>query len=93
MGTLDDDAVAQLSKWHVNGREIKNILNMSVSWCRRKKCQLSVDYIETLIETICPSARREDDEVKDGDEAGKDGEGSAATKGSSVKDDFLLLDI
>jgi len=83
VGTLDDDAISRLSELLVNGREIKNILNMSVSWCRRKGCKLSVEYVETLITTICPSAAREE-----GVESKQNGEVARRSKG-----DLLLLDM
>jgi len=59
VGSLTATDVARLAAWRVNGREIKNILNMAVSWYRKKR-QFSVESVETLIKTICPSARRED---------------------------------
>lgn len=86
VGTLDENAISRLSEWLVNGREIKNILNMSVSWCRRKGCKLSVEYIERLIGTICPSAAREGAVEA---ESGKGGEGVARRS----KSDLLLLDM
>ncbi|KAK0725863.1 P-loop containing nucleoside triphosphate hydrolase protein [Lasiosphaeris hirsuta] len=91
VGTLDDAAVARLSVWHVNGREIKNILNMSVSWCRRKNCTLSVEYIETLIGTICPSAKKE--HAANGEAGNEEGGLGGRTTSNSVKSDLLLLDM
>ncbi|KAK0641739.1 P-loop containing nucleoside triphosphate hydrolase protein [Cercophora newfieldiana] len=60
VGSLSSEDIAQLATWRVNGREIKNILNMAVSWYR-KKGEFSVESIETLIENICPSAKKGED--------------------------------
>ncbi|KAK1757003.1 P-loop containing nucleoside triphosphate hydrolase protein [Echria macrotheca] len=65
VGSLSAEDVARLATWRINGREIKNILNMAVSWYR-KKGEFSVGSIETLIKTICPSARREEHAVGNG---------------------------
>lgn len=59
VGTLSPSDIDSLAAWHINGREIKNILNMSVSWCRKKKCKLSLDAVENMIRTICSSAKKE----------------------------------
>jgi len=59
VGSLSPTDIAQLATWRVNGREIKNILNMAVTWYR-KRGEFSIDSIESLITTICPSAQKED---------------------------------
>ncbi|KAK5657169.1 hypothetical protein OQA88_3226 [Cercophora sp. LCS_1] len=80
VGSLSPSDVARLATWRVNGREIKNILNMAVSWYR-KKGEFSVNSIETLIKTICPSARREENA------------GENASSGDSLSDELVLLDL
>lgn len=59
VGTLSPSDIDALAAWHINGREIKNILNMSVSWCRKKQSKLSLDATENMIKTICSSAKKE----------------------------------
>jgi len=78
VGTLGAAALDALAVWKINGREIKNILNMAVSWCRKKKCPLAPDVVEHLIATIYPSARREDPE------GAGDGSGAAAASLSLI---------
>ncbi|KAK3385653.1 hypothetical protein B0H63DRAFT_473361 [Podospora didyma] len=58
IGTLSPQDINHLAAWQINGREIKNILNMSVSWCRKKKSLLTLQIIESLLTTICPSAKK-----------------------------------
>jgi len=78
-GTIPPDDVRELARWKINGREIKNILNMSVSWCRRKEVKLTLAVIENLLQTICTSAMKEEEPA------------NAKTNGHS--DEFSLLDI
>ena len=86
VGTLSDVDVKRLATWQINGREIKNILNMSVSWCRKKQRLLSLEVVENLLTTICPSAKRYEDVSV------TNGVNSHGTK-ASVIDDMLLLSI
>ncbi|KAK3322969.1 hypothetical protein B0H66DRAFT_473807 [Apodospora peruviana] len=79
VGSLTATDVTRLAKWRVNGREIKNILNMAVSWYR-KKGEFSVESVETLINTICPSARRED-------------HGTENTSSGAPSEELALLDL
>jgi hypothetical protein len=60
VGTLAPAEIDALADWKFNGREIKNILNMSVSWCRKKKQRLSRGVVEYLVPVICPSASKEE---------------------------------
>ena len=68
IGTISPDDMKVLAKWRINGREIKNILNMSVSWCRRKEVKISTEIIENLLETICSSATKEPEVVEEENE-------------------------
>ena len=86
VGTLSSADVARLATWQINGREIKNILNMSVSWCRKKKRLLTLEVVESLLTTICPSASRH------GEDGVTSGINGSETKGSGL-DDMLLLNI
>ncbi len=88
LGTLSPSAVAQLARWKINGREIKNILNMSVSLCRKRNTQLSLEFVENLIPVICPTARKESSAVN----AVEVGNGARMKKDSAI-DDMLLLDV
>ena len=86
VGTLSPVDLVRLAMWEINGREIKNILNMSVSWCRKKKRLLTLEVVENLLTTICPSASRH---REDGVTNGING---SETKGSDLED-MLLLNI
>ncbi|KAK4182292.1 hypothetical protein QBC35DRAFT_468201 [Podospora australis] len=61
LGTLSADDLAKLASWNINGREIKNILNMSVAWCRtgRENQRLTVGVIEDLMAMIRPTAKKQ----------------------------------
>lgn len=84
VGTLDETAIDHLASWKINGREIKNILNLSMTWCRKEKRQLSIGVVGNPITTICPGARKED--------GTQIGTGEAMLNGSTI-DEFSLLDI
>jgi hypothetical protein len=85
-GTLSPEAIARLATWQVNGRDIKNILNMTVSFCRKKKQQLSLEAIESLLKTICPSARREGQDLPTTN-------GINGTAEKALSRDMFLLDL
>ncbi|KAK3989084.1 P-loop containing nucleoside triphosphate hydrolase protein [Cladorrhinum sp. PSN332] len=59
VGCLSADDISRLAAWKINGREIKNILNMSISWCRKKDRKVNVEDIESLLSLICPTAEKE----------------------------------
>jgi hypothetical protein len=84
VGSLTQADIARLATWRVNGREIKNILNMAVSWYR-KKGEFSVDSIESLITTICPSAQKE--------EGGRHSACHGGEKARSLEEELVLLDL
>lgn len=66
VGILSPSDIERLAVWQINGREIKNILNMSVSWCRKKECSLTVDAVENVIMTISSTAKKETNEKHSG---------------------------
>ncbi|KAI1778048.1 P-loop containing nucleoside triphosphate hydrolase protein [Hypoxylon cercidicola] len=53
---LTPPALEKLSTWQMNGRQIKNAMNMTVSWCRRTKESLNLETVEDVIRLTCPSA-------------------------------------
>ena len=84
VNTLSPSDIAELSSWKINGREIKNALNMTVSWCRQKKKKLTLDAIEGLLVAIYPAAEK--------DEAFGNGQSTAIDQGS-IERELTLLDI
>ncbi|KAI1415549.1 P-loop containing nucleoside triphosphate hydrolase protein [Hypoxylon sp. FL1857] len=56
---LPESALEELSMWKMNGRQIKNAINMTVSWCRRTRERLNLQSVEDVIKLTCPSAIRE----------------------------------
>ena len=66
---LDDDDVSQLSLWHLNGREIKNVVKMVSSWCDAKGYMMTLERMEIGIRVTTPEARKEtlegDDDLYD----------------------------
>lgn len=60
--------VAQLAQWNINGREIKNVMNMAVSWCHKSEIPFTLDSIEDLLSAVNPRARKMDE--KSGQKAG-----------------------
>jgi hypothetical protein len=63
-GILSPDDVKRLSLWKMNGREIKNAINLSVAWCRKKNLPLTVEAVEDLIPLVNPTASNEQDGQK-----------------------------
>ena len=56
---LASSEIEKLSSWQMNGREIKNVINMAVAWSRKRKEALSVEMVQDLISLVSPMARRE----------------------------------
>ncbi|KAI1086946.1 P-loop containing nucleoside triphosphate hydrolase protein [Rostrohypoxylon terebratum] len=56
---LPDSALEKLSTWNMDGRQIRNAMNMTVSWCRKKKEPLNLETVEEIIQLTCPSATKE----------------------------------
>jgi len=48
-----------LSDWHLNGREIKNVIHTACMWCSSKQESLTRARLETLIQVAAPFAERE----------------------------------
>ncbi|KAI0179371.1 P-loop containing nucleoside triphosphate hydrolase protein [Hypoxylon sp. FL1284] len=67
VGRLGAPALDKLSTWQMNGRQIKNAVNMTVSWCRKTKERLSLDTVEDVIRLTCPSAVAEAPEAQSSD--------------------------
>lgn len=59
IGSLSPSDVERLSKWKMNGRDIKNAINMAVAWCQKKNIPLTVDAVEDLIMLVNPFASKE----------------------------------
>ncbi|KAI3322075.1 P-loop containing nucleoside triphosphate hydrolase protein [Xylariaceae sp. AK1471] len=57
--TLTVADIESLGKWKLNGREIKNVMNMTVALCQKSDKRLSVDAVEDLIALASPFASKE----------------------------------
>jgi hypothetical protein len=51
---LEDKDIERLSKWQMNGRDIKNAFNMARLWCQEREVALTVESIEDLIALVNP---------------------------------------
>jgi hypothetical protein len=49
-------ATKMAATWSMNGHEIKHIVNLTTTWCRKKNRPLDQEVLEEMIETTCPSA-------------------------------------
>jgi primosomal protein N' len=58
---IDDEDLAQLSLWQLNGREIKNAVKMVHSWCCHKGYVLTLDRLESGIRVTTPHASKDGD--------------------------------
>lgn len=56
---LPESALEKLSAWKMDGRQIRNTMNMTVSWCRKKKEPLNLETVENIIQLAWPSAAKE----------------------------------
>lgn len=56
---LDEKDIAQLSKWQMNGRDIKNAFNMAIVWCQQRQIPLTAEAVEDLISLVCPFASKD----------------------------------
>lgn len=63
--SLDDEDLAELSLWQLNGREIKNAVKMVKSWCDHKGYVMTLSRLENGIKVTSPHASKEGDVDKD----------------------------
>ncbi|KAI1456399.1 hypothetical protein F4805DRAFT_458823 [Annulohypoxylon moriforme] len=56
---LSESDLEKLSVWKMDGRQIKNAMNMTMSWCRQKKERFNLETVEDIINLTCPSATKE----------------------------------
>jgi hypothetical protein len=55
---ITDTEIERLSKWDINGREIKNVLKMTTAWCRQAKQLMTVETLDEIISITCPRAKK-----------------------------------
>ncbi|RBR25458.1 uncharacterized protein FIESC28_01696 [Fusarium coffeatum] len=58
---LDDEDIAELSLWQLNGREIKTAVKMARSWCGYKGYAMTLSRLENSIKTTSPLANKDGD--------------------------------
>ncbi|KAK3381212.1 hypothetical protein B0H63DRAFT_396710 [Podospora didyma] len=58
LSALSDADITELAKWEMNGREIKNTINLAVAWCQNNGLPLSLDAVEDLIALVSPFATK-----------------------------------
>jgi AAA+ superfamily predicted ATPase len=56
---LTESEVEELGKWDLNGRQIKNALMMTLSWCRQNEKDVDFATVEDIIGITCPRAIKE----------------------------------
>lgn len=62
---LDDEDIAELSLWQLNGREIKNAVKMVKNWCDHKGYVMTLSRLENGIKVTSPHSSKEGDVDKD----------------------------
>lgn len=55
---IGKDALTELAKWEMNGREIKNSIKTVRSWCVCKGFELNLLRLESGIRVTAPHARK-----------------------------------
>lgn len=55
---LDDEDVRELSRWNLNGREVKNAVKMAKTWCDHKGFEMTLSRVENSIKVTSPHASR-----------------------------------
>ena len=58
---LDDEDIAELSLWQLNGRAIKTAVKMARSWCGYKGYAMTLSRLENSIKTTSPLANKDGD--------------------------------
>ncbi|CZR69785.1 uncharacterized protein PAC_19685 [Phialocephala subalpina] len=66
--------INELALWTLNGRDIKNALKMTVSWCQHHGGKVTFVALEDVIRATCPRARKETLKVNGNGEYGVNGE-------------------
>ncbi|KAI0882897.1 P-loop containing nucleoside triphosphate hydrolase protein [Annulohypoxylon maeteangense] len=56
---LSESSLEKLSIWKMDGRQIRNAMNTTVTWCRKTKEVFNSDAVENIIKLTCPSATKE----------------------------------
>ncbi|CAM1507520.1 Fc.00g071610.m01.CDS01 [Cosmosporella sp. VM-42] len=62
---LDEEDIAQLSLWQLNGREIKNAVKMVRNWCDHKGYVMTLARLESGIKVTSPHASKDGDVDED----------------------------
>jgi hypothetical protein len=55
---VDAEALTELAKWDLNGREIKNSIKTVRTWCVCKGFQLNLSRLESGIRVTAPQSRK-----------------------------------
>lgn len=61
MANLDEEDLKELSKWQLNGREIKNAIKTVKSWCDCKEYEMNLSRLESGIKVTAPHATKAGD--------------------------------
>ncbi|KAK0734780.1 hypothetical protein B0T26DRAFT_671021 [Lasiosphaeria miniovina] len=72
VGVLSEVDITGLAKWKMNGREIKNTINMVITWCQKNNKPLDIGAVEDLISLVSPFATKESSPGPAGDESYQD---------------------
>ncbi|KAF5022484.1 hypothetical protein F66182_5456 [Fusarium sp. NRRL 66182] len=62
---LDDEDIAQLALWQLNGREIKTAVKMVRSWCDYKGYTMTLSRLENGIKVTSPQSNKDGDIDRD----------------------------
>lgn len=55
---LDDQDIAQLALWNLNGREIKTVIKTAHNWCWDKNYVMTLERMEHVIGVVNPFSRK-----------------------------------
>jgi hypothetical protein len=59
---ISEDDIQELSRWDINGREIRNSAKMAHSWCTTKGYLLTLQRAESGIKVTAPNASKDVDQ-------------------------------
>lgn len=57
---IDHKEIEDLGFWTLNGRDIKNAVKMTMSWCEHQSKVVTFSALEEVISATCPRAGKQD---------------------------------
>lgn len=64
---LDEGTMRRLVSWQLSGREIQNVVQNVVLWCKTDNTHITYDRLKTAIQMTVPYAKEQDDDFNSDD--------------------------